>query len=104
MYTNVQMKLSETQLRKVKSAIEEKTGTVIQITRENLNLSGDYNITVPLTKTQVEKLDKLTDNGIRLKLSKTQLSSGGNTSITSNTKASDVELVVTPAEKKKNKY
>ena len=52
MYTNVQMKLSETQLRKVKSAIEEKTGTVIQITRDNL--SGDYNITVPLTKTQVK--------------------------------------------------
>ena len=103
MYTNVQMKLSETQLRKVKSAIEEKTGTVIQITRDNLvtDLSGDYNITVPLTKTQVEKLDKLTDNGIRLKLSKTQLSSGSNTSVTSTSKASDVELVVTPAEKKK---
>ena len=90
------MKLSETHLRKVKSAIEEKTGTVIQITRDNL--SGDYNITVPLTKTQVEKLNKLTDNGVRLKLSKTQLSVPSTTRTTS---SRDVELVVTPAEKKK---
>ena len=99
MYTNVQMKLSETQLRKVKSAIEEKTGTVIQITRDNL--SGDYNITVPLTKTQVEKLNKLTDNGVRLKLSKTQLSVPSTTRTTRTTSSRDVELVVTPAEKKK---
>ena len=92
------MELSETQLRELTSAIEEKTGTDIQITRENL--SGDYNITVPLTKTQVEKLDKLIENGVRLKLSKTQLAAGP--SATSNTSSSDVELVVTPAEKEKN--
>ena len=84
-------------MRKVKSATEEKTGTVIQITRDNL--SGDYNITEPGTKTEVEELEKLTDNGVRLKLGKTQLFSG-----TPITMSSGVELVFAPDERKKNKY
>lgn len=57
--------LTNNQISKLKNAINSKNEVTLRISRKNL--SG--NIQLPLTKTQINKINKST-NGVQLKLSK----------------------------------
>lgn len=61
--------LTNNQISKLKNAVKSRNEVTLRISRKNL--SG--NIQLPLTKTQINKINKST-NGVQLKLSKKQLS------------------------------
>ena len=74
-YKSVSMKFSPSQMTKVRSAINSGEGVTIQV--ENKHVSENGNITLNLTKTQVDKIRKLYGGKqVRLNLSKTQPKSG----------------------------
>ena len=60
--------LSESQINKIKNAVEKNSATSIYLTKKNLH--GDHKL--PLTQSQVNKLNN-TKTGINLKLSAAQL-------------------------------
>jgi len=61
--------LSESQINKIKNAVEKNSATSIYLTKKNLH--GDHKL--PLTQSQVNKLNNNTKTGVNLKLSAAQL-------------------------------
>ena len=71
-YQEVSMRLSASQLTKIKSAIKNDENVTIQVGDKNFTENG--NVTLNLTETQLNKVDKLNPGKqVRLNLSKTQL-------------------------------
>ena len=71
-YINTRVSISESQVAKIKSAINNSKGVTIQFTFEDIK---NPNHTLALTKTQLDKLAEAFNKGVgvRIALSKTQL-------------------------------
>ena len=74
-YSNVNIKLSNTQLKKIKTAVENKTGTALRMNLKMFN-GNDFPHELLLTTRQETKLRNSFNNNMStdLKLSKAQIS------------------------------
>ena len=74
-YSNVNVKLSDTQLKKINTAVKNKTGTILRISLKMFN-GNDLPHELLLTTRQKTKLRNALNNNIStdLKLSKAQIS------------------------------
>ena len=92
-YKTVSIRLSPSQLTKLRNAIKNDEGITIQVGSRNVN--GNGNVTLNLTDSQINKIDKLASGKqVRLNLSKTQLKSLGRDAGKSND--GKISLTVTP--------
>ena len=90
-YKTVSIRLSPSQLTKLRNAIKNNEGITIQVGSRNVN--GNGNVTLNLTDTQVDKVNKLASGKqVRLNLSKTQLKSLGK----ADSSDGKISLTVTP--------
>ena len=90
-YKTVSIRLSPSQLTKLRNAIKNNEGITIQVGSRNVN--GNGNVTLNLTDSQINKIDKLASGKqVRLNLSKTQLKSLGK----ADSSDGKISLTVTP--------
>ena len=100
-YESVPMKLTDSQLKKVSTAVKNGDSVTIQVSKKSMGSPG--NIVLNLTNRQVTKLNGLQSSETRILLSKTQLKGVHvNSSPPANVKSSaDLQFKVTGAQKDK---
>ena len=100
-YESVPMKLTDSQLKKVSTAVKNGDSVAIQVSKKSMGSPG--NIVLNLTNRQVTKLNGLQSSETRILLSKTQLKGTHvNSSPPANVKSSaDLQFKVTGVQKDK---